>query len=198
MADKDYISRLRETQLGEDLYTYLLNRQKLPKINAAGNMRNHIRGAWQPDQNQIWLQPWAGNSTLTHETAHAADTELERQYFDRKTSWSKPDVPTYFTDAFEKLKGATAANNFKSPREEMARRMAPEWFNKNAGYRATNNELAGWGAGRQAGDADSEYSPPNHLDSTMATELSILMELARRNDKPFPKQMGLFERLFKR
>lgn len=197
MADKDYLNRLRETQLGQDLYDYLLSRQKLPKINTAGNMRGNVRGAWLPDKNQIWLQPWAGNSTLTHETAHAADTELERQYFDRNTSWSKPDVPTYFTDAFEKLKGATAANNFKSPREEMAKKLAPEWFTKNAGYRATNNELAGWGAGRQAGANESEWSPPNHVDSTMATELAILLDLARRKDIPFPKQPSWFEKLFK-
>jgi hypothetical protein len=197
MADKDYLSRLRETQLGQDLYDYLFSRQRLPKINTAGNMRENVRGAWLPDQNQIWLQPWTGNGTLTHEAAHAADTELERQYFDRKTSWSKPDVPTYFTDAFEKLKGATAANNFKSPREDMAKKMAPEWFNKNAGYRATNNELVGWGAGRQASVGETEYSPPNHLDSTMATELSILLDLARRKDVPFPKQPSWWERMFK-
>lgn len=195
MADK-YYNSLRETQLGEDLYSYLLSRQRLPKVNTAGNMRQNVRGAWIPDDNQVWLQPWAGNSTLTHEMAHAADTELERQYFDRETAWSKPVTPTYFTDAFTKLKGATAANNYVSPREEMARRMAPEWFKKNQGYRASNNELGGWGAGRQAGTEDLEYAPPNHLDSTMATELSILMELAKRKDKPFPKQPGLFERLF--
>ena len=197
MADKDYFSRLRETPLGEDLYTYLLSRNRLPRISN-GYLKEGVRGAWQPDDNQILLQPWAGNSTLTHEVAHSADSALEQQYFDRPTSWSKPDTPTYFTDAFAKLKGATAANNYKSPREAMAERMAPEWFRKNAGYRATNNELAGWGAGRQAGTNETEYTPPNHLDSTMATELSILMELARRNDKPFPKQPGLFERLFGR
>ena len=197
MADKDYLSRLRETQLGEDLYAYLYGRKALPKINTAGNIRQNVRGAWLPDENQVWLQPWAGNSTLTHELAHVADTALEKQYFDRETAWSKPVTPTYFTDAFEKLKGATAANNFKSPREEMARRIAPEWAKKNQGYRATNNELGGWGAGRQAGAEETEWSPPNHLDSTMATELAILMELARRNDKPFPKQPSWFERLFK-
>ncbi len=198
MADKDYYGRLRETQLGQDLYEYLLSRQRLPKVKTAGNMVDHVRGVWEPDDNRIWLQPWAGNSTLTHEMAHAADTSLEKQYFDRETKWSKPTTPTYFTDAFEKLKGATAANNFKSPREAMAQRMAPEWFKKNAGYRATNNELGGWAAGRQASSSEPEWSPPNHLDSTLATELAILMELARRNDKPFPKQPGLLERLFKR
>lgn len=197
MADKDYLSRLRETQLGQDLYEYLLSRQKLPKINTAGYMREDVRGAWKPDNNQIWLQPWAGNSTLTHEVAHAADTELERQYFDRKTSWSKPDVPTYFTDAFAKLKGATAANNFQSPREALAEKMAPEWFKKHASYRATNNELGGWAAGRQAGSSNVEYETPNHLDSTLATELSILLDLARRKDIPFPKQPSWFDRLFK-
>jgi hypothetical protein len=197
MADKDYFSRLRETQLGEDLYSYLLSRQKLPKINTAGNMRENIRGAWLPDDNQVWVQPWSGNSTLTHEVGHAADTELSRQYSQRPMAWSKPETPTYFTDAYDKLIGSNANTNFKGSRQQVAERMAPEWFNKNVGYRANNKELGGWGAGRQAGADETEWSPPNHLDSTMATELSILMELARRNDKPFPKQPSWFERLFK-
>lgn len=198
MAERDY-NRLRETQLGEDLYSYLLSRNKLPEIKRTSFLGDGTTGTWTPSDNLIKLLFEAGGGTLTHEAAHAADTALDRQYYDRRTSFGVPDTPTYFTDAYDKLKGRgpIASNNYTYPRRDMAKRMAPEWYNKNQDYRATTNELAGWGAGRQAGVGEPSYSPPNHLDSTMATELSILMELAKRNDKPFPKQPSWFERFFK-
>jgi len=195
MADK-YYNRLRETQLGEDLYSYLFHRKSLPEIQYIHWLGPGVRGQYNRDSNRIDVSNSAQNGTITHEMAHAADNALDKQYFDRKHSWQTPEVPTYFTDAYDKLIGGNKNARYQNQRQVMAQRIAPKWFNEQLGYRATNSELGGWGAGRQAGTEDLDYSPPNHLDSTMATELSILMDLARRKDKPFPKQPGLFERLF--
>jgi len=196
MADKDYFSRLRETSLGQDLYQYLLSRNNLPKVNREYIAHN---GVYNPFLNSIKLHPNSGNGTLTHEMAHAADATLTNQYFDRPGFAGEPFLETYFTDAYKKLKGngRTADNNYTDPREDLAKKLSPSWYEKERRYRASNNELVGWGAGTQAEMRDGGYKPPNHLDSTMATELSILMELARRNDIPFPKQPSWFEKLFK-
>ena len=195
MADREY-NRLRETSLGEDLYTYLLKRQRLPQINRVPYITEGTVGEYNRESNIIKLLNNAQGSTLTHEAAHAADGALSNQYWDRPTSWSRPDTPTYFTDAYEKLKGETANNRYQGQRENLAQRLDPAWFHRNKDYRSTNNELVGWGAGRQAG-IDSSYTPPDHLDSTIATELSILMDLAKRKDVPFVKKKFNLMDLFK-
>lgn len=197
MAEQVY-NRLKESNIGDDLYSYLYYRNSLPKVNFAHYLGDGVSGKYTGDGNIVDLLHRYNNATINHEFAHAADNALESQYYQRPTSWNRPDVPTYFTDAYDKLRGATANSNYLQQRVEMAKKMAPEWAKANDKYRASNKELVGWGAGRQQDTGDPEYKVPNHLDSTMATELSILMDLARRKDIPFPKQPSWFDRLFSR
>ena len=195
MAEQVY-NRLKENDLGNDLYSYLYYRNALPRVNFSHYLGDSVSGKYTSDDNTIDLLHRYNNSTVNHEFAHAADSALERQYYQRPTSWGRPDVPTYFTDAYDKLK--VNPNGRLTARQEMAQRMAPNWFEKNKNYRATTKELVGWGAGRQQDSGEPEYKVPNHLDSTMATELAILMDLARRKDVPFPQQPSWFSRLFSR
>ena len=92
-----------------------------------------------------------------------------------------------FTQAYEKLVYNSARRNPDESlaRESLARRLDPEWAKKNRAYRASNVELPAWGMGF-AVEPRRDYDQPLHLDPTMATEFSILLDMANRLQKSQP------------
>lgn len=195
---------LRGHPLGEDILAYLQQRNRVPEIDRGSYLGEGVSGRFtsfldgQP-KNLIELIYNAYPSTRQHEFAHAADHELARQYDSRKTNFGIPDEPTQFTNAYEKLVGGRAKSrdvnastsiwrshepgqSYVNQRQWMANKLNPEWTNKNKDYRATNKELIGWGAGNQIYPETRDMGP-QHLDSTMATELAILIDLAMRENK---------------
>jgi len=189
-------NKLKQTSLGEDLYNYLYNRQQLPQIKRTYYLGDGVSGHYTPSDNTIELLHRAGLGTFTHEMGHAADTALDKQYYNRTTSWNKPTESTQFTEAYDKLKGTTANSGYAQNRQEMARRLSKEWLEKNKEYRGSNRELLGWALGNTV-EPDQQYSPPNHLNTTLATEMAILLDLATREQVPGKKKPFNLLDLFK-
>lgn len=185
---------LKQDRYGQDLYNYLQHRKSVPTVSIRPLW---VNGEYFPANNHINLSPNSGLGTLFHETTHAADTALEKQYWDRKTSWGNPNIRTPFTDAYIKLVKGDNNNRIRSlnPRESLAKLLDAQWYKENRDYRSTKPELAGWAGGRTI-TPERQYKVPNHLDATLATEMSILMDLARRADTPYPKQPSWFDKLF--
>lgn len=198
MADPSLQEMMAFNNYGQSLFDYLYKRNRLPMTKVTPFLPPDTLGTYTPSENAVRVHPNSGLSTLMHEMTHAGDNALELQYYDRPTSWSKSDTPTYFTDAYDKLKGRNAASGFATRRGELANKINPDWYKKNLDYRSTENELAGFAGGRTIREEDKKYNVPDHIDATLATEMMILMDLAKRKDTPFPKQPGLFERLFGR
>lgn len=188
-------SSIAGSPLGLELFNYLNARGKLPPIRRSflgEGINGTFTYGWGVPEPYITLAPYAELSTGVHEAAHAADNRLERQYYDRNMSWNMPESPadnTQFTRGYEKLKGnVKLARSEKHPlgyvdrRYELASLLDPDWSNKKARYRSTHNELGGFAAGSTVpGGFDQEDNkPPPHLNSTLATELAILLDLAMR------------------
>lgn len=198
MADTSLQELLSFNDYSQSLFDYLYKRNRLPFTKMTSMLPPGTLGTYTPHENTVRVHPASGLGTLVHEMTHAADNALEQQYYDRPTSWNKPDTQTYFTDAYDKLKGRTSNTYYNDRRGELANKLNSEWYKKNQDYRSTGNELSGWAGKRTVrGEQEPRYEAPDHLDSTLATEMSILLDLARRKDIPFPKQPPWWERMFK-
>ena len=180
-------------QYGE-LVGYLTEREMMPPIEqrylgsaTRGRFKQNGWGSNElPKTGVIELNYGAGPSSVLHELTHAADEQLDTQYYQAK--YKKSDLTPEekrFVAAYTKLsKNPTARNSnpAKWPRLQLANKLSPEWAKEENQYRATMGELPAWGMGSTV-QRDRDYNPPLHLDPTMATEFLILMDLARRAKK---------------
>lgn len=123
--------------------------------------------------------------TLIHEMTHAADRQFDQMVSEiRKTperNWSSSEKQ--FMDAMSKL---TWAGNFdKNPRKlkQLVDSLDAKWYQENRDYRANDRELRGWAMGNVNRQNDDSYKPPKHLDTTLATEFMMLLDLARKVKK---------------
>jgi hypothetical protein len=66
----------------------------------------------------------------------------------------------------------------------LADKLAPEWSKENSDYRSASNELSAYGMGSTVPRRSNRA--PLHVDPTMATEFSILLDLAQRAQKAKP------------
>lgn len=193
---------LRETaaypQYGE-IADYLMARRKMPTVEAAilpfdtraQFSRNSFFGNKLPPAGVVELSSQAVPESVVHEMTHAADRQLTSQYYEllqKQRSSDLSPLEKQFISGYEKLVFKPGAAGVAGlPRVEMAQRLAPKWATKQAEYRASSTELPAWGMGSTVDpSASQEYSAPAHLDPTMATEFSILLDLANRVQKSRP------------
>lgn len=184
---------LRETaeagpQYGE-LVDYLSARRMMPPIGikSLGSRAVFISGGENvPKTGVVELGARAASpNTLVHELTHAAQRQMELQYFGlrRKSRSDKLTQPEkQFVDAYEKLiyrSGEMLGAKPKATQRETAVSIAPKWVNEESDYRATGSELAAFGMGSALG-RNFSYPAPLHIDPSYATEFSILLNLARR------------------
>ena len=196
MADKDtaeLLNRLRGTPIGDRILNYLAQRDMAPTIERYGWLGNANATFSNPsNRNDPGVIKYSGDvhpkfaaNMLLHELTHAADRQISRDALDYATT----DPQLY--DAWLKLSTPVARPMWgerlpeRAPRQEMAYRMSPQWYEKNKNYRAGNRELPAWGVADTVvpmvgGD---EYSPPSHLNATLAQEFDILLDLASRAKK---------------
>jgi hypothetical protein len=180
-------------QYGE-MVDYLTQREMMPPINqvylSSGTNGRFRQNVWDsthlPKTGLIEVKYGAGPSTVLHELAHATDEQVSRDYRKLKLLGLNftPEEKRFMT-AYEKLSYNPKAyrnDPAKYPRRHLANKLSPEWAKEESDYRSRDNELAGWGMGSTV-QRDTEYNPPLHLDPTMATELLILTDLARRVSK---------------
>jgi len=117
-----------------------------------------------------------GVGTLLHELTHAAESGITRQAMARR-----PDPQ--LRDAYSKMRfnlDAMHGDPNKYPSEAAAQKMAPQWSKERQDYRAGATELHAFGVGNSASPKGASTKGPSHLDSTMATEFMILLDLATR------------------
>jgi hypothetical protein len=126
--------------------------------------------------------PKQASGTLAHELTHAADIQLNTQFNESSN--------TQFLDAYKKL--VETPKHFGTPkldqRAASAAILAPTWAATNSDYRSTGEELPGFGIGNSILAGSSTDPSPPHVDSTMATEFMILLDLALRDLKHKGKQ----------
>jgi hypothetical protein len=179
-------------QYGE-LVDYLSARRMMPpieqKYGARGEFsRNTAFGNTLPKTGVVSLGYNATPSTVVHELTHAADKQLDAQYYTLRNKRNLTPQEQQFMQAYEKLvysPGQMFGQKSESTRGNVARTIAPEWANEARGYRATGSELAAFGMGSTVAP-NVHYPAPAHIDPSYATEFSILLDMARKLQKSQP------------
>lgn len=173
-----------------NIMSFLAARNRVPQIQFSGygnpkfSTNNLLYGGDLPVGGMVSLPPISDTNAVMHEFTHAADRQIGELSLEigNKSPRKWSPIERQFMAAYEKLKYASKAFNTdpaKLPREQMAARLDPAWAAKNENYRAQIGELAAWGMGGTA-SANVDRPAPRHLDPTMATEFSILMDLANQ------------------
>lgn len=189
-------SLLRESaeypQYGE-LVDYLSARRMMPPITMGGTRgaagvfeQNSIFSDVLPKTGAVKVSFTANPSTVVHELTHAADDQLTSQYYELLNKRGKL-TPTeqQYMQAFEKLSYDKFSRDKAFPRKTLAEKLDPAWAQKQSDYRATNTELPAWAMGATIEPRD-DYRPPLHLNPSLATEFSILLDMAKRLQKSQP------------
>ena len=179
-------------QYGE-LVDYLSARRMMPPISMGGTSGgvfevNSFFGNTLPKTGVVKVSYGARPSTVVHELTHAADKQVSSQYYELKNK--RGDLtPTeqQFMQAYEKLAYNQFGRDKAFPRKTLAEKLDPAWAKKQNEYRATNVELPAWAMGATVDPSESrEYGAPLHLDPTLATEFSMLLDMARKLQKSQP------------
>lgn len=178
------------------LVDYLTARRMLPPISLGGT--GGASGAFEfntffgndlPKTGVVKVGYGEGPNTLVHELTHAADRQINSQYYELKDKRGDlTPAEQQFMQAYERLRHKSPSFSDKSvidQRKNMAEKLDPTWAAKNSDYRGSNVELPAWGMGSTM-YPNYDSPAPRHLDPTMATEFSILMDLARRAQPVIP------------
>lgn len=138
-----------------------------------------------------------GVNTLTHEVTHAAERQIDNQYSEEKYPKGLGGSlgKNQFTDAWEKL---TYAPNLrredpaKVPPQQLMELLAPKWRKDQEAYRSTTSEARAFAVGNSTTPKNMmpPENAPAHIDSTIATEFMILLDLARRSMDKRPAAQG--------
>jgi hypothetical protein len=188
-----------------DLMDFLASRLAVPEISqkylGPSTGGQFISGWGEPKNGRIELNWGATPSTLLHELTHAADRQISYQSSDLEERHRKE------TPLLDYLRGKTVLTpeevrlamgyrklhydpkkDYKDParypRQQLIKKMAPEWAKENYDYRSGDGELVAYGMGSTV--PKRHYRAPLHVDPTMATEFSILLDLAQRAQKAKP------------
>ena len=181
-----------------NLVEFLSARRMMPPIQyggAAGEGSFHTNtlfGNELPRTGEIRLSYRADPNTVVHELTHAADNRLTDLFLELQRKRGLTPTEKQFVDTYRKLvfdERAFRDDPAKMPRTQMAERMSPDWAAKKQDYRASYSELPAFGMGSTV-SRNEGYPAPLHLDPTMATEFSILLDLANRIQKTQPVSGG--------
>ena len=193
----------RATPAYEQLMGYLGLRRAVPVIEQT-NFRNGTRGEFErntifgdelPPAGRIRIDRGAASTTLVHELTHAAVQQLMSQYEERPNSWGRPDKPTQFTDALEKIL-IGSKQEFKEGKEfppgRLAETLDPQWAKEEKGYRASNSELPAFAVGHMSPPPGMvmRSAAPKHLEPTLATQVLMLIDLASKELQTKPQSQG--------
>jgi hypothetical protein len=181
-------SKTQNTML-RDLALYLSSRNAMPKIeekylgdSLSGQFSNNtVFGGELPKNGVISLNYGAGEPTLAHEMTHAADNAMGNQYFEqtRPTGFFSAPPSNQFTRGYAKLQLGPSVNGRSSQNQYAGKLSSEDWAKKNLDYRSSSTELPAFGVGNMSGNPENKA--PGHIDATMATEMAILLDLAKRN-----------------
>jgi hypothetical protein len=188
-----------------DLMDFLASRQAVPEITQTylgPSMGGQFISGWgEPKNGRIELNYETTPSTLLHELTHAADRQISHQasqledrhrketplldYLGGKTVLTPEEVRLamgYRKLHYDPIKDYKDPARY--PRQQLMSKMAPEWAKENSDYRSGDGELVAYGMGSTVPRRSNRA--PLHVDPTMATEFSILLDLAQRAQKVKP------------
>lgn len=180
------LQKTRGTSMGSGLLEYLIRSSMMPKISAdfpsPGATGDYTYDGLS-DPGSIRLHPYkAGLATLIHELTHSAEKQMINQYY--KTTGSKQN--DQFTNAYEKL--WHGGSKFQNQQKNYGPSYLPnilggQWNFDNADYRSSPEEVNAHATANQFRRYDPDFAAPPHMDTTLATEFEIMLDLARRNLK---------------
>lgn len=187
----------------QQMMDYLMARRAVPDIKTRwlgkGTDGVFRSGGNLPSRGEIKIRGGAGVDTLVHEVTHAVDRQIDRQFSEEKyppdMMW-KGKGKNQFTEAYEKLNYSTEAHRDapeKNPVQQLLKLIAPNWTEEKKDYRSTDGEAKAFGlANSSAPDSrvGMQNKAPAHVDSTIATEMLILLDLAQRSMKTRPASQG--------
>lgn len=192
IVDEKLRDAANSSQYG-DLVEFLASRRVMPEMKYRPGISGEFVSGWgMPNRGEINLGMSATPGTVVHELTHAADRQISQQYYDLAKKRKLDPLEKQFVQTYEKLvfsPDKSQRDPEKYPRTAMAERLAPEWAKKERGYRSTSGEMVAFGMGRPVDEAQrympSNIAPP-HVDPTMATEFSVLLDIAKRLQKSKP------------
>jgi len=178
-----------------DLVNFLTSMQKMPKIKQE-YLGPYVSGQYDSTN---WEGPGvitvahnASPSTVVHELTHAADRQLGNLSYDLRERASLFDrlmgrssltpEEKQFVDSRKKLyydPDKNVNDPTRDARENFVNKLAPEWAKRKRDYRAKDNELIAYGMGSTI-EPNTYNRAPLHIDPTMATDFSIMLDLAQR------------------
>jgi len=182
------------------LTDYLTSRSAMPPVSfrylPSGNS-----GTFDPQTGAVTLNdaylkrgydPTNPIPTLTHELTHAAQLQMAKQRSQEEVA--NPQAKQQFLDAYKKLvytdEKPKVSDRFAQ--SVLANKLNPKWYEENASYRASVNELPAWAMGSVAHQNPlyeyDDFKTPAHLNPTLATEFLILMDLATKDAKANPNK----------
>lgn len=175
----------------QQMMDYLMTRRAVPEMQTR-YMGTSIGGLFQyggtlQPRGKISVTEGASADTLIHEVTHAAERQMGQQYYEDKTA--KRDIlgfvqpnSTQFTDAYDKINT-----------QQILGTLNQNWTDKAARYRSTTSEARAFAMENVTNpelDPKSITRAPAHIDSTLATEFMILLDLAKRGMKDRPQSQG--------
>lgn len=192
------------------LSEYLIERSAMPPVSF-GYLPQDVGGTFQqpgffnpykvPQTGAVTLNntylnrgydPTNAVPTLTHELTHAAQLQMAKQRSQEEVA--NPQTKQQFLDAYKKLVYTDTKPKVSErfAQSVLAEKLNPTWYDENARYRASVNELPAWAMGSVVNQNPltpyDDYKTPAHLNPTLATEFQILMDLATRDAKANPNK----------
>jgi hypothetical protein len=192
---QDLLQRAAQFPQYGKLVDYLSARRMMPPIKTQIMFpykgvfeQNPPIGGPLPQTGKITIRAGSDESTVIHELTHAADAQINNQYYELKEQQDQGKeltlVQKQFVDAFEKLvrkvSGIPGIRLREYNRSKTAEKLAPNWLQQQNGYRSSDDELPAFGMGSTVYGTKKRPDAPLHVDPTYATEFSVLMDLARR------------------
>lgn len=181
-------------QYGE-LVEFLADRRSMPPIKlkpglSGGEFEYHpVFGNTLPRTGNINVGFNSDPGTIVHELTHAADRQITQQYYETRRKKNPSDIEKQFVQAFEKLvfsPDKRHSDPTRNQRTAMAFKLDPAWAVEQREYRSDPDELVAFGMGSTLTPNRRFNRAPLHVDPTMATEFSTLLDLAKRLQKSKP------------
>ena len=183
----------------QQMMDYLMIRRAVPEIKSQylGESIGGIfrYGGGMQSRGQIGINS-NGVDTLVHEVTHAAERQVNNQYSEEKYPGGWATGKNQFIDAYEKLTyqpDMYADAPGKVPPQQFMNLIDKNWTEKAARYRSTTSEARAFAMENVSNpklDPLSITRAPAHIDSTLATEFLILLDLAKRGMKDRPQSQG--------
>ena len=164
----------RQPELLQRMLQFLSNAQAMPRI-AMGDSGAGTVGAYYPEFNQIVLGENTTN-TLAHELSHAVETA------GRKQAEDDPKTAKILEQFFEQLPAQMVTRLLGKSPTGMRTSVDEDY----ADYRKSPSEAQAFGIGEQF-YRGPDSSSAGHLNSTMATEFEIMLDLLTRRQQELQK-----------